>query len=142
MNKNYEKALLLMRKNSLKELEKLISSGFNINTQSPWGFTLLHEACVEDKNDIVKWLLSNGANVETKTFFGECTPLMIAIRKNNKEIVSMFLEKLKGNRKNYFMITEQILSEANTDDMKILLENVMLVDPQKQSYSKNNYSIH
>ena len=142
MNKNYEKALLLMRGNSLKELEKLINSGFNINTQSPWGFTLLHEACVENKNEIVEWLLSKGANIETKTFFGECTPLMIAIRKNNKKIVSMFLDKFKSNSKNYIIITEQILSEANTDDMKILLESVILVDPHKQSYSNNNFSIH
>ena len=40
------------------------------------------------------------------------------------------------------LITEQILSEANTDDMKILLESVILVDPHKQSYSNNNFSIH
>lgn len=138
MNKTYEQAQRLIKKNALKELEKMINKGFNVNTQSPWGLTLLHEACVEDKNEVVEFLLKNGAEVDIKTFFGESTPLMIAIRKNNSKVVSMLLRNIKNNEKDKSDVIENLLAEADNYDMKILIENFL----KSHQYSDTTIAIH
>ncbi|XP_052830444.1 LOW QUALITY PROTEIN: protein phosphatase 1 regulatory subunit 12A-like [Octopus bimaculoides] len=43
---------------------KLLARGVDINTANVDGFTALHQACIDDKIDMVKFLVENGADVD------------------------------------------------------------------------------
>lgn len=119
----YENAKKAIKNNSQKDLKKCIDMGFNVNTQSPWGFTLLHEACLNNNHEMVKLLLSYGANANAKTFYGEETPLVISIRNDCVENVRILLENFYNNNPEICLdIDSNLLSEANLGIIKTILE--------------------
>ena len=82
--------------NNDKETTKLLLE-YNANPDlgNKYGDTALHMACRKGYTDIVKLLLEHNAdaNVENK-FMGANTPLKLALREGNKEIVYL-LQKNK-----------------------------------------------
>ena len=70
----------------------MIKLGFNINAKCNHGFTPLHYAIRYGSEIIVKILLENGANIETKTGQQCLTPLMKAIMGNRLSIAKVLIE--------------------------------------------------
>jgi len=60
--------------------------------QYPLGLPTLHEAVSENRLDIAKRLLENGANVNERNNNGGVPPLQIAIVRKNPDMVSLLLE--------------------------------------------------
>lgn len=119
----YENVQKAIKNNSQKDLKKYIDSGFDVNTRSPWGLTLLHEACLNNNHEMVKILLSHGANVESKTFYGEETPLIISIRNDCVENVLILLDNLLSkNTESFLEAGDCLISEANASLVRTVLE--------------------
>ena len=63
--------------NDLTEAERLLKSGElkgGIDVANSDGLTALHQACIDDNEKLVEWLLKNGANINCKDNEG-WTPL-------------------------------------------------------------------
>ena len=74
-----------------KIVQKLIEAGVNVNV-SKNKHTVLHYACDQGQLEVVKLLLEKGADVNAKNEEGE-TPLDIAKKTSNKEIIKLFENK-------------------------------------------------
>jgi len=72
------------------ELDKAISSGFDINFADEFGNTLLHYACRERKYNIIKFLLLNNANPTVINIDGRLPIHFAAIYGSRRELSSMF----------------------------------------------------
>jgi len=75
--------------NNLKEVQKLIDSGSDVNEVNEEGLTPLAEAVYLNNYQTAKMLLENGASVEgTKSFI----PLIIAAENHNEKMLSLLLK--------------------------------------------------
>ncbi|KAJ5076861.1 serine/threonine-protein kinase sty8-like [Anaeramoeba ignava] len=75
----------------LKEIQKLISSGEDINKRSEFsGQTPIHLALQENKKEIAIYLVENGANLNIIDNNG-LTPLMIAVDIRSRDMVELLL---------------------------------------------------
>lgn len=78
---------------SVQDVQRILDSGVNVNAQHDlFGITALHSAAIQANVDIVKLLLSRGANVNIKDN-DKCTPLSQAKRGGNQEIIRMLMDK-------------------------------------------------
>ncbi len=88
----------------LVQIKKLLSTGYDIESldseptsahEWPKG-TALHWAAKSGKISVVKYLIDTGANLNTRTYAGDCmvveTPLDYALWNGQKEIVVMLLD--------------------------------------------------
>lgn len=73
----------------------LISSGADVNAKFYCNTTALHTACAWERTEIVALLLENNANPFVKDSEGK-TPLDIAIEVDNKIIIKLLEEAIKG----------------------------------------------
>ena len=55
------------------------------------GWTPLHYACAKGNLDVAKFLMANGANVDSNALNGT-TPLMMAVQSGNEELVRLLLD--------------------------------------------------
>ncbi len=74
----------------IEQVEQLLSQGIDANQMDEEGYSALHAAAENDHLEIVKLLVSQGADVHYKAQF---TALELAEMANNKEIVE-YLKKL------------------------------------------------
>ncbi|MGY8814606.1 MAG: ankyrin repeat domain-containing protein [Gammaproteobacteria bacterium] len=58
-------------------VKRLVELGANVNEVGPFGWTALHAAAYQGRNDIIKILIENGANPNIIDIFGQ-TPLSIS----------------------------------------------------------------
>lgn len=58
----------------------------HLTTQDEYGLTPLHQAVVDGRVDMVKYLLQKGASADTKDFNG-VSPIQSALRRHHKDIV-------------------------------------------------------
>ncbi|VVE32773.1 glutaminase A [Pandoraea anhela] len=79
----------------LREMERLIACGADINAADYDGRTAMHIAASENKVASVRYLIQNGGNANAKDRWGNL-PLQDAERANHQEIVSL----LKGVEQN------------------------------------------
>ncbi|MBM3610480.1 MAG: hypothetical protein FJX18_03005 [Alphaproteobacteria bacterium] len=70
----------------------IASKGFDINNQSPWGMSALHEAARGGNIDVVKKLVEKGADLNIKDVDGR-TPLYWASERGHPEVVLFLIEK-------------------------------------------------
>ncbi|XP_030838138.1 ankyrin repeat domain-containing protein 39-like [Strongylocentrotus purpuratus] len=75
----------------LAGVQKLLSSGCDVNTVDKSGYTALHYACRNGHRDIVSTLLQHGANPNVLTRSGRASPLHRAAYGGHLEIVSQLL---------------------------------------------------
>lgn len=73
---NKKKLFTAVQNNDIKSVEKLIKSGVNINYKDNDGETALEEAVKTDNKDIVKLLISKGADLNTMDI-QRSTPLSV-----------------------------------------------------------------
>lgn len=74
----------------LEKVKELLLKGVNINCTDQFLRTSLIEAVLEDKNDIIEFLIKNNANVNHKTDNGG-TALIYATRNNNSKALILLL---------------------------------------------------
>ena len=75
--------------NNIKEVETLLSYGYNINEENVEGLTPLSEAVMLNNYDITKYLIENGANINGTDKF---IPIMISAERENAKIMQLLLE--------------------------------------------------
>ena len=75
-----------------KLITHMLKKGFNIDIQGYYGNTLLHWALLSNNEEIVQFLLKNGANpsIQNRT---RITPFYIAAQKGNVVAMDMMLKK-------------------------------------------------
>lgn len=79
---------------NLDILEELLKQSYSINVYFTNGLTPLHQASYQNKEQLVDFLLENGADVNAKTNNNyQATPLQLAIFANNQRIIQKLLTK-------------------------------------------------
>ena len=89
--------LLADQGGGLKEAKEIID---NDNTQvnatdilmDTHGFTPLHYACWDGKDDLVKYLIEQGANVDAEGTYDTCTPLLLCIEPHQFNCAKLLIE--------------------------------------------------
>jgi len=76
---------------SLQQLDSLIKSGFEVNTQNKRGITALHYAVACNKEKMIRLLIDQGANVNILDK-RKYTPLYFAAAYNRTKIVNMLIK--------------------------------------------------
>ena len=60
----------MIQSHNLDCISLLVESGYDLNEQDFFGRTPLHWACIEEKCDIVEYLVSQGADLTIRTLVG------------------------------------------------------------------------
>ena len=106
----------LIKNNDIKAIRKLINKGFDVNMISSDGnFTPLIYSIQKERNDIILLLLENDVNLELCTIWG--SPLAIAAKKNNFNLVKLLLDKGAdiNNNDRYYSKAESAIFYAATN---------------------------
>lgn len=80
------------RSGDLEQMKQIVDSGVDINSKTEYGSTALFFACDRGHFEIVKYLLKNGAEVDTKDTFYNATPLTWAQANGHDKIIVLLLE--------------------------------------------------
>jgi ankyrin repeat protein len=130
------------------------------NVVNDEGYSPLLLACYRSNNEVAKFLISIGSDINGKSKFG--TPLMACIVKGNNEIASLLIEKkadlnfsdMSGmnallyaiNFKNYKMVSALVKAGADTDfkdnknksalDYAIIMNDDLLIELLKNKNKK------
>jgi len=80
------------RQGDLVTVKRLSSEGVDVNARTKYGATALSYAADRQHLDVVRYLVEQGADVNTKDDFYEFTPMGWALYKQNAEIVIYLLE--------------------------------------------------
>jgi outer membrane protein assembly factor BamB len=80
------------RQGDLATVERLSSEGVDVNARTKYGATALSYAADRQHLEVVRYLVEQGADVNTKDDFYEFTPMGWALYKQNAEIVIFLLE--------------------------------------------------
>ncbi|MEE9443648.1 MAG: ankyrin repeat domain-containing protein [candidate division Zixibacteria bacterium] len=113
---------------SVEIVDLLLDRGQNINTQvaqNQGGFTPLIMAVFRNKQEVVKFLLEKGADIEISDSYGR-TPLSIAVQENKQELVKFLLDKGADiENLDCYAYTPLYLARAtgNVDMVQLLLDN-------------------
>jgi len=84
--------------NNIKELRKNIKEGYSVNSIGEYASTPLHYACREGNFEMVKFLIDNGADVNSKNNYSTIYPIFDVItsinnQKNSFEILQLLISK-------------------------------------------------
>jgi uncharacterized protein len=82
----------IARKGTVAQAKELVKSNPKaVNETNKDGFTALILACYRGNNEVAKFLIENGSNINGNSDMG--TPLMAAIVKGNNEMAKFLIEK-------------------------------------------------
>lgn len=76
----------------LDEVENLLKEGVDIDYTNVDGLTALHQACIDENEDMVTLLLDEGANIEARDNEG-WTPLHAAVSAGNVDIAKILVDE-------------------------------------------------
>ncbi|KAF5289654.1 hypothetical protein FQR65_LT11771 [Abscondita terminalis] len=77
--------------NAAEEILSLIKSGYDVNAVTELGVTALHFAISRNMPDVAQTLIDHGADINLPQDHSESTPLQLAVRFRNRELVCMLL---------------------------------------------------
>lgn len=115
--------LMLIYENDNDILKFLVDNGFNLNMQDATGETLLLQAIMAKKTEIVEEVLKLGVDVNVGTREGNITPLMLAVLKEDKKLL------------------EQLLMHGAKPDAVASIDDVQGVTALHLAASKGNFHI-
>ena len=78
---------------NFNKIKKLLSTEIDINSVNFFNQTPLMFAAIYNDENIVEYLCKNGADPNIANGWGDFTPLMTAVRLNNKELVKTIISK-------------------------------------------------
>jgi ankyrin repeat protein/beta-lactamase regulating signal transducer with metallopeptidase domain len=76
----------------LEWAKKLIARGVDLNTRNTWGYTFLHQACMNGYKQSAEFLIAKGVDVNARNIVG-ITPLHVAAGRGHRNIVELLLDK-------------------------------------------------
>jgi uncharacterized protein len=134
------KLLEYIIKGNLSGIIKEIESGTNINTCDEDGRSLLINAILKKKMEIVKYLIKKGIDINLQDDNMGYTALHVACTENNFEAVQILLENkakidIKDNHGNTPLFRATFASIGNGEIIKLLLKN------GADKNIKNNYDM-
>lgn len=151
----------IARKGTLEQAKEKLNENPNVfNVVNDEGYSPLLLACYRKNNEIAKFLIDNGSDINGKSKFG--TPLMACIVKGNNEIANILIEKkadlnfadLSGmtaliyatNFKNYEIISSLVKAGVDVEfkdsknksalDYAILINDDLLIELLKNKNKK------
>jgi ankyrin repeat protein len=151
----------IARKGTVEQAkEKFKDNSNSFNVVNDEGYSPLLLACYRSNNEVAKYLINIGSDINGKSKFG--TPLMACIVKGNNEIANILIEKkadlnfsdMSGmnaliyaiNFKNYEMVSALVKAGANVDfkdsknksplDYAILMDDDLLIELLKNKNKK------
>jgi beta-lactamase regulating signal transducer with metallopeptidase domain/ankyrin repeat protein len=74
----------------LERIKKYIARVDDINAGDTWGYTFLHQACMEGEKQVAELLIAKGADVNARNIVG-ITPLHAAAGRGHRDIVELLL---------------------------------------------------
>lgn len=128
--------------NNITAIELFLKAGMNVNTQYG-GSTALYAACQAGNEEIVKLLISNGANINVANAFEDkysnsgFTSLMQAVESKHYNIINILLEN-KANfeiKKNSANAMSLAIKAKDTEAIE-LLKKYGAVEPSKEEIEK------
>jgi ankyrin repeat protein len=72
-------------------VEMLLAHGATVNSTDKYGLTPLHYAILAGNREVIKVLLTHGANANAKDSKYGSTPLIVAVGQGDKEVVELLL---------------------------------------------------
>ncbi len=88
MRREWEQAV---RQGAIDTLERLFTTGVDINARDGHGQTALMLAVLEDRDDVARWLVEHGAALDHTAKFG-LSALMLAVVRGRVDIVRRLTE--------------------------------------------------
>jgi ankyrin repeat protein len=76
----------------IAQVRLLIEAGADLNKKGDWGLTVLHEATSNGLTDLVRLLLSHGADATATCKIDCCTPIHYAAMNGHTEVVNLLIE--------------------------------------------------
>jgi len=86
-----DQAFLAIQKNNKSGIQELIKDREILDAIDQYGSSLLHEAIIQESEDIVKILLDAGIDLEKKTRYGDYSPLLLACMRGNFPIFNLLI---------------------------------------------------
>jgi len=71
----------------------LIENGCNVNVKNLCGFTPLNNSAYHNNSLVSRLLIEGGCDVDTRDFFGCCTPLLRSVDDKNIDLIRLLLER-------------------------------------------------
>ncbi|XP_072397236.1 uncharacterized protein [Diabrotica undecimpunctata] len=87
----YQSLFLATQHGFLSVIIEFVRRGVDINIHSTKGHTLLHAACQFGQIEVVRYLLQNGANVNSKSQPNDTTPIYFAVKYWQPEIIELLI---------------------------------------------------
>lgn len=120
----------------IDKVTKFIEKGIDVNRKYSPPYNLIHIAAEANQVEIIKLLVSYGADIEVESGLFEETAIVIAADLDNKEAVSVLIDL--GAKSDEIDITKHIIKtkEFSYKDLysKLILENK--INPSKTTYNE------
>ena len=120
----------------IDKVTKFIEKGIDVNRKYDPPDNLIHIAAAANQVEIIKLLVSYGADIEVESGLFEETAIVIAADLDNKEAVSVLIDL--GAKSDEIDITKHIIKtkEFSYKDLysKLILENK--INPSKTTYNE------
>lgn len=114
-----EDFLAAARKGDVEAVKALLAKGVDVNTKTEYGATALAYACDKGHTAVVKLLLENGADPNSRDTFYQATPITWASMKGHAEIVRLLLDKGAVGKEQVLMGGVQ---SGKADMVRVVLE--------------------
>ena len=115
----------IARKGTLAQIKEIYKKNPKaVNSINKDGFSPLTLACYRENNEVAKFLIDKGSNINQKSSMG--TPLMAAVVKGNMEMVNILLDKkadINGTDENGVTALIYAVQFRNVQAVKVLLQN-------------------
>ena len=115
----------IARKGTLEQIKEIFKKNPKaVNSLNKDGFSPLTLACYRENNEVAKFLIDKGSNINQKSSMG--TPLMAAVVKGNMEMVNILLDKkadINGTDENGVTALIYAVQFRNVQAVKVLLQN-------------------